>query len=385
MRKPQLSFLFIVVIVLPLYLNFPASATQSRLSAMGDLSIVIEDESNMINLWDFSGNPAGFLEDEKGSVIRGDFFWDSYRIHNLPEEDYANPWFVSMYKAKGNLYNNWISLGYRKDNTFALGLEGNYDFRKTESKHYRNERTSPRMSIVLTQRQDSLTCLGASMEYINDKGDFHYTDSEYKDKARFKDFKSEVALARKLSPDLIVGVILGYNSFKSDRETIIPNSYAIWLSGQTTAEIAGKLKLGLETTLKFKRADFKSPIDEYGDKEKESYYYASFKFRGIYKLTTKLNTGLFFSDNEPLVEFYYPVDGLFLPWSLELKGRHFGAGCSYQFGEELLVALEYHLRDSSKPDIAGEIWGYKISSLNLGAEGMLSDEFSLRGGSSERN
>jgi hypothetical protein len=66
MRKPKLSFLFIVVIVLPLYLNFPASATQSRLSAMGDLSIVVEDESNKIDLWDFTGNPEAFLENEKG-------------------------------------------------------------------------------------------------------------------------------------------------------------------------------------------------------------------------------------------------------------------------------------------------------------------------------
>ena len=37
---------------------------------MGELSIVIEDESNMINLWDFAHNPAGFLADEKRSVIR---------------------------------------------------------------------------------------------------------------------------------------------------------------------------------------------------------------------------------------------------------------------------------------------------------------------------
>jgi len=104
------------------------------------------------------------------------------------------------------------------------------------------------------------------------------------------------------------------------------------------------------------------------------------KFRGIYELTTKLNAGLFFSDNEPLAGFYYPVDGLFMPWSLEFKGRHFGAGCSYQFNERLLVALEYHLRDSSKPDIASEIWGYKITSLNLGAEVNVSDEWLIRGG-----
>jgi hypothetical protein len=66
-------FLCIFFLLSPFFFCSDTFATRSRLSGMGDLSIVIEDESNMINLWDFAHNPAGFLEDEKRSVIRGDF------------------------------------------------------------------------------------------------------------------------------------------------------------------------------------------------------------------------------------------------------------------------------------------------------------------------
>lgn len=95
MRKPKLSFLFIVAIVLPLYLYSPASATQSRLSAMGDLSIVIEDESNQIDLWDLAGNPGAFLDHEQGSVIRGDFIWDTYQIKGIPYF-YRDNWYTPL-------------------------------------------------------------------------------------------------------------------------------------------------------------------------------------------------------------------------------------------------------------------------------------------------
>lgn len=179
---------------------------------------------------------------------------------------------------------------------------------------------------------------------------------------------------------MTVGAVLGYSSFKSDEEADISDSYAIRLSGQTMVEIDDKLKLGLETTFKFKRADFRSPFDEYGEDGRENYYYTSLRFRGIYNLTTKLKIGLFFSDNVPFTGFYYPVDALFLAWSLEFTVRQFGTGCAYQFNKRLLAALEYHLRDSSKPDEANEIWGYKSSSLNLGVEGMFSDECFVRGG-----
>lgn len=67
-KRIALSFSVILLFLL-LFFCTSAYSTKSRLSGMGDLSIVIEDESNLINLSDFTGNPAGLLEDEKGSVM----------------------------------------------------------------------------------------------------------------------------------------------------------------------------------------------------------------------------------------------------------------------------------------------------------------------------
>ncbi|MCK4427098.1 MAG: hypothetical protein KAW16_01290 [candidate division Zixibacteria bacterium] len=64
MRQKILIFASIFSFTSLLLLCSLSFATQSRLSGMGELSIVIEDESNMINLWDFVHNPAGFLADE---------------------------------------------------------------------------------------------------------------------------------------------------------------------------------------------------------------------------------------------------------------------------------------------------------------------------------
>ncbi len=49
---------WIILTILLLLFCSQTFATKSRLLGMGDLSIVIEDESNMINLWDFTRNPA---------------------------------------------------------------------------------------------------------------------------------------------------------------------------------------------------------------------------------------------------------------------------------------------------------------------------------------
>lgn len=79
MRKEKLLPLLVNLLILTLCLSSHVGATRSRLSAMGDLSIVIEDESNMINLWDFARNPAAFLHDEGASVLRGDFVWEAHQ------------------------------------------------------------------------------------------------------------------------------------------------------------------------------------------------------------------------------------------------------------------------------------------------------------------
>lgn len=47
--------------------------TELRLMGMGELRLVVEDEANMINLYDFCGNVAGLYMDEPMSTLNGSF------------------------------------------------------------------------------------------------------------------------------------------------------------------------------------------------------------------------------------------------------------------------------------------------------------------------
>ncbi len=49
----------------------PAFGSETRLFSMGDLRLIMEDEDNQINLWDFGQNPAWVVMDQKVSWGRG--------------------------------------------------------------------------------------------------------------------------------------------------------------------------------------------------------------------------------------------------------------------------------------------------------------------------
>ena len=388
MQKKNLLIVFVFFLVVTFVLYSQASATRSRLSGMGDLSIVIEDESNMINLWDFAKNPAGFLDDEKGSVVRGDFLWDTYQIRNLSRYDEYGR--LSIYKADGYLLDSWLSSSLREERGFALGVEGNYFFRQTNSKYQKNEYTSPKILLVFTKHLDPLTSFGSSLRYLEDKWELRYKTYPDNYEKKVKDFQAEIGVSRKLTSDVILGATLGYDSFKRNNDPeekissyYVSDSYALWLSGQTIVEIERKLKLILETTFRFKRADFQRLYYEYVDvrnNKRENYYYSYLKFRGVYNFTPMFRIGLFFFDNELYHEFEEPVFSYYSFTPYEFTVRHWGAGCSYKLDQSMMVGAEYHFRDSSQPSEDNNIWGWKDESFNLGIEGKIKEAWSLRGG-----
>jgi len=63
----------VVLIPTMLLLSSTTQTTELRLMGMGDLRLVVEDESNMLNLYDFGGNVAGLYLDEPMSTLKGGF------------------------------------------------------------------------------------------------------------------------------------------------------------------------------------------------------------------------------------------------------------------------------------------------------------------------
>jgi hypothetical protein len=356
-------------------------ATKSRLSAMGELSIVIEDESDMINLWDFSGNPAGFLADEKGSVIRGDFLWDRHNTTNLRYYEYYYPGYTE-YSANGNISDTWVSGSFRRDGKFALGAAGNYLFRETDSRYEKQEQISPGVLLIFSKSINPQTSFGANLQYAEDDWEYMIKDYDSKDQQKTKNLGAEIGVGRRFTSGVILGALLGYESFEPDEDSYLSNSYSIWFSGQTIVEVEDKLKLGTETIFKFERADFREGKHVEGEaKKKQNYYFSRLKFRGIYDFSTKFRVGLFFFNDEPFFGFYEPIYWSFPFPPYEYAVTHWGAGCSYRFNNSVLAGVEYHFRDYAFPRSPYYIeTGLKSESFNLGVEGKVAEGFFLRGG-----
>ena len=385
MRKRILFSLFVLLPSLAFFLPPLAFATKSRLMGMGDLSIVVEDESNMINLWDFGHNPAGFLDDDKGPTMKGDFAWDTYRIRDLTYRQYSYPYTYKKCNADADRFVNWVSAAFRKKSDFAVGLEGNYRLFDTHCEHYDNDSESPGVLAVFAKSLNAMTAVGADIAYLEDKFEYRFTGLESKNNAKDRDFRAQLGARRGLVTGVTLGAVLGYDLFKPDKKRGFSNVSSLWLSGQTIVEFEDKLKLGVEAVLSCKRADFhisylESP--EYYETKKEDYYFSSITFRGIYDISSQFRLGLLYSDRELFGGFYDPFFSLDYFVSPSYV-RHWGAGVSCRLSGRLLAGVEYHFRYFSQA--LTDEYGYysvgrKNESLNLGVEGRISDSLFLRGG-----
>ncbi len=384
MRERLAAFSFILSLSLILLFCSLAFATRSRLMGMGDLSIVIEDESNMINLWDFGRNPAAFLEDEAKSTVEESFIWKPYWIDDLPfHHGFPHLYPVSRFKADGHSVDNSASVGIRKQAKFAVSVMSNYLLKHTSSTHNESEISSPTILAVLGVALDSLTSAGVSFVHVKRKSEAvdwrYWQDIETTEFARV-----QVGLVRELNPFAVLGIRLGYDSFDVDGDSELSNYYAMWLSGQTVLKIKDRLKLGVDATIRAERQDIKGlpPIEAWSDKK--DYCSSSLRFRGIYQLSSRIRAGLFFSNNELFAGFDEPLFPYRSPYfsftPQELVVGHWGMGCSYSFSSRMLAAVEYHLRHSSIPAEEENANGVAGESLKLGTEARLSRVISLRGG-----
>lgn len=373
MRSKVDVFVLILSVTSFLFLCPLSYATKSRLMGMGDLSVVIEDESNMINLWDFARNPAGLLEDEKAPVVRADLFWDAYDIRNLR---CGKPPLYYKCKADGGVFQVPTSTIFRREGNFALGLESNYFFRQTDFKDTKSQFTYPEICLVFSKSLNSLTSVGADLAYVEYTSETSYKEAQSMTRFKTTYFRAEIGAGRRLSSELTLGALLGYDSMDSGKKYYTSDFHTFWLSLHSIVEVEQRFRLGLETVFNLRRADFEH--DFQGD---QSYYFAYLRLRGLYDLTSSLRLGLFFSHNELFSGFYYPVETFLWPVSPDAFAvEHLGLGCSYKFNDNLLAGLEYHFRNSSEPDGNHPDWGFSHESLNLGLEGKLSRVFSVKGG-----
>ncbi|NIM99824.1 MAG: hypothetical protein GTO24_17645 [candidate division Zixibacteria bacterium] len=373
MLRIRTAFLTVSITLSVLWLFSFAHATRSRLSGMGDLSIVIEDESNMINLWDFARNPAGFLEDENVSVIRSDMVREAYEGGEIIDPDQ----FPSLGHShlEGNVLRSLASANFRRNGSFAVGVEGNYFFRETETKDRKDRLKHPEISLVFSKDLNSLTFVGADVVYKERSSEWSYEVRQSEERFKTKYFRTQIGVARKFSPQTTLAALFGYDISDPEPYLVYADFHTYWLSVQSTVELERKLRLGLKTNFNLRRGEFQYDRSGY-----ESYYFTSLKLRGIYDFTDKLSLGLFYFHNEVFADFFYPLDS-FNDFSPDVFAvAHWGVGCSYEFTDELIAGIEYHFRDFSQPHPHDPEHAFLHVSLNLGLDLQVTESWSLRGG-----
>ncbi len=373
MRQRILIFGSVFSLTSFLFLCPPSLATKSRLSGMGDLSIVIEDESNMINLWDFGGNPAGLLNDESSSVVRGDFLLSTEEPKRFSAIRYLYPYGLFQVQ-KADISNNRISGAIRKKDDFAFGFEAGYCKRTIRGQIYEFEIETSDFSMSLSKSLATKTSVGLSLEY-----------SEYEhgyEKNNADDFSVKVGLATEL-PDLIqLGGTLAYGKFNpSANFHDITDVRSLEFSLQSFLLIHNRVKMGLETVLAYRKAGRGWGLyDHYVRTEHNEYYSTSLRLRGIYEFSSSFSAGLYYNDNGHFVSFFHPFYDFFRFPEYDFMIRHSGLGGMYKFKQKAVVGVEYHFIDTAQE--RGMLDHHRLTkkSVNLGLEVLPREWIALRGG-----
>ncbi len=375
MRKRILFSLFVLIPFLFIVLSSLAVATKSRLMGMGDLSIVIEDESNMINLWDFGRNPAAFLEDEKASVIRGDMYRERYSIEDLFCL-YDECGSRSRCRAVGDVLRSLVSIDMRKEDDFAFGIQGTHFVESREFQHKESELEHPGISLVFSKSLNRLTSVGIDLTYAEYAPDERYTQTGYHISPKMKYYQIEFGVKRKLTTGVELGGLLGHHKVDKDPNLARSDFSAYWLCLQSAIDVKQKLRLGIETALELRREDL-----PYTQGKEDSYYCNHLILRGIYDLTERLCFGIFYHHNQEITSFAYPLEWEIWPVSsYRPAATHWGAGCSYRLNSKAIAGLEYHFIDNSEFYRYYPYRGYMHWSYNSGLEIQVLRDLSLRAG-----
>jgi hypothetical protein len=359
-------WIFFLSILLSFCTLGQVNATKSRLLGMGDLSIVIEDESNMINLWDFARNPAGFLADEKGSVVKIDLLWEPYEGRELTT---TTGGFPSLWQMEGDILKTSMSASFRRNTDLAFGVEGHYLFDESDFIPSKTELNYPRICFVFSKSLDSLTSVGADIGYAEFRSKTNYKNIQSQTRFTTKYFKTQLGVGRELTSGVTLAALLGYENLDCEPYSMWSDFHVFWLSLQTMVVISQRLELGLETAFNLRRMELN--LNHPGH---ENYYFNSLRLRAIYGLTNKLRFGLVYFHNELFTDFFHPIS------SDAFAMSHWGIGCLYELDDNIVAGVEYHFRDSSQPEPQSPDFGFKHESLNLGVEVRFLEIWSARGG-----
>jgi hypothetical protein len=355
----------------------------------------------MINLWDFSGNPAGLLFDEEGSALASDFLSHDYEIQEVPyfTQSSYNPFATGFrFKSAGSQLHNVTWLSFRRDRDFAVGLGGSYFGRETEARYDDHNLTYPEVHLSFCKSFRPNTCVGIDVTYLD--LDFEFDRDLYPDYTDYRvrvaeekidGFRAEVGIRRQTSwQSAVSGISIGYERVNisweyipwwyeaypyRDAHHIWPltggSSEAVWFAFQLILDSHQKLKLGADMRLHF-------PIEETeGGRYQKGF---SFKLRTAYQISPAFHASFFFWTGDSFAEYLNPVYSYFSSLRTGGSAMELGLGFASQLHERVLVGLEYRFSDYPQPTFYTEPWNLETHSAKAGVEIELFKWFFVRGG-----
>jgi len=249
-----------------LFLMVPSvGATSLRIIGMGSLDLVVEDESNRINLFDYGQNVAGFYSDEMGSSI------ETYVIHgtvgnsdssgtrepetnywgiNLPYLDLSAPVDIGI---GSNTFSSLsgiptgVQFNHRAENGFAFGAIGAYSSSSSKYESWnREDMVSMPLGNILFSKDFGVYSAGASGGF----GKISYTNNQDSSVINASLKGAQIAGAMHLSPMLDIGVNGGIAfpdaSLEASwyRQSFDGNAFSMGVQG--ISRIPGLMKFGVK-------------------------------------------------------------------------------------------------------------------------------------------
>ncbi len=250
MRGCAVICIFLLLCCAPMY------ATPARIIGMGFLDLIVDDESNRLNLFDYGRNIAGLYRDERGSTVYTSIAYGTVKQSDSGGalESEITYWGVALLSETSMMVSTLsrfpgVPIGavvtYRMEDRLAISGSGLYSKTTTHSESaQRTEEASWPIGGVAFSRKLGVLDVGARGEYTmisisNNQGDLAVNGSLK---------LLEGGVAANLSPMLDIGVSAGFGfpdagfTLSNVENNFSGNSVSAGLQG--ILSVPGLLKVG---------------------------------------------------------------------------------------------------------------------------------------------
>ena len=271
---------FISVLLLFFMLFLSMNATPLRIIGMGSLDLIVEDESNKINLFDYGKNVAGLYDDERGSSIESYITYGRVKYSDTsgttePEISYWGINLPDYFSLPIDIENAMKTLAFlegiptggivtfRTEGGFAFCGMGAYSSKKIKFETFVIDAFSPIGCLIISKKL-GMYSVGLSGGYT--KLTFGDNNDNFETWQTLKSIKGGIAIC--LSPLLEIG-FSGRFAFPERGFKIVALEFEDLYQGnaysggvQAIAKVPGLLKFG--TKIDFLRTDLDEKIIEGG-------------------------------------------------------------------------------------------------------------------------